>query len=57
MCNVYRADGLGTHPIYSPISCNICVFEVYKGHMGHAILIEPQLFRKHRQVDRRRRSH
>ena len=26
------------------ITCNICVFEVYKGHMGHAILISRRNF-------------
>ena len=30
--------------IDSPISCNIYVFEVYKGHMGHAILISSRTF-------------
>ena len=30
--------------IDSPISCNICVFEVYKGHMGHANLISRRNF-------------
>jgi hypothetical protein len=49
-----RAAGLGTHPINyiliallcinSIISCNICVFEVYKGQMGHAILISSRNF-------------
>ena len=30
--------------IDSPISCNICEFEVYKGHMGQAILISSRNF-------------
>ena len=67
MCSAQRAAGCPVHPINyilivllctdSPISCNIYVFEVYKGHMGTPSHPRPQLFRKHRQVDRRRRRH
>ena len=66
MCNVHKARmSWAPNPINyiliallcidTPISCNICEFEVYKGHMGQAILISSR--RKDRQVGRRRRRH
>ena len=66
MCNVYRADGLGTHPTNyilisllcsnSLITCNICDHRgIYKKHGPRHPHFEPQLFRKDRQLGRRRR--